>query len=50
MKVRVLAALTALTALALAGGAPPITLDSLGSDPPRVDISTYVQHINLLTS
>jgi hypothetical protein len=48
LKVRVL---TALTALALAATAPPITLDYLGSDkPPIVDVQTWVQHVNILTS
>ncbi|MFC5835206.1 hypothetical protein [Nonomuraea insulae] len=48
MKVRVL---TAIAVLALAYGAPPALLDALGSgDPPLVDVHTYVQHINVLTS
>ncbi|MFG1708980.1 hypothetical protein ACFLIM_37875 [Nonomuraea sp. M3C6] len=51
MKVRVL---TAVAALALAAAAPPITLDSLGSlasnDPPLVEVQTWIQHINVLTS
>ncbi|GAA3562126.1 hypothetical protein GCM10022419_048510 [Nonomuraea rosea] len=48
MKVRVL---TALTALALAATAPPITLDYLGSEkPPIVDVQAWVQHVNILTS
>ncbi|MEV0160787.1 hypothetical protein ACGFJC_11675 [Nonomuraea fuscirosea] len=48
MKVRVL---TAVAALALAAGLPPSILDELGKgNPPLVDIQTYVQHINVLTS
>ncbi|MFB4271792.1 hypothetical protein [Nonomuraea sp. GTA35] len=48
MKVRVL---TAVAALALAGGAPPLQLDSLGSGgPPLLNVETMVQHVNLLTS
>ncbi|GAA1667531.1 hypothetical protein GCM10009733_076340 [Nonomuraea maheshkhaliensis] len=48
MKVRVL---TAAAALALVAGAPPFILDELGtSDRQLVDIQTYIQHINVLTS
>lgn len=48
MKVRVL---TAIAVLALAFGAPPAILDTLGaSDPPLVEVQTWVQHINVLTS
>ncbi|MFC7583934.1 hypothetical protein ACFQYP_09340 [Nonomuraea antimicrobica] len=47
MKVRVL---TAVAALALAAGAPPILLDGLVGGPPLVDVQTFVQHINVLTS
>lgn len=48
MKARVL---TAVAALALAAGAPPVILDNLGSiDPPLIEIQNYVQHFNILTS
>jgi hypothetical protein len=60
LKARVL---TALAALTLAAGAPPIAVDSLRSSEspidlnrlgegqaPIVDVQTYVQHFNILTS
>ncbi|UBU10114.1 hypothetical protein [Nonomuraea gerenzanensis] len=48
MKVRVL---IAAAALALAGGAPPLHLDSLGSgEPSLVQVETMIQHVNVLTS
>jgi hypothetical protein len=47
--------LIAVATLALAGGAPPIILDSLpalngGGQAPLVEVQTWVQHINALTS
>ncbi|WP_188187949.1 hypothetical protein [Nonomuraea sp. SYSU D8015] len=49
MKARVL---TAVATLALASATlPPLVLDQLGSNgPPLVDVQTFVQHINVLTS
>lgn len=48
MKVRVL---TAVTALVLASGAPPILVETLGAlDPPLIEMQTFIQHINVLTS
>ncbi|MGN9842746.1 hypothetical protein ACTMTI_31940 [Nonomuraea sp. H19] len=49
MKIRVL---TAVAAFALAAAAaPPIALDQLGAGgSPLVDVQTWVQHVNLLTS
>ncbi|MGW0805865.1 hypothetical protein [Nonomuraea sp. NPDC002799] len=49
MKARIL---TALAVLALAAAtAPPIALDRLGSgDPPLIDVQTWIQHVNVLTS
>ncbi|MFB4275633.1 MULTISPECIES: hypothetical protein [unclassified Nonomuraea] len=48
MKVR---ALAVFATLALAGGAPPLILDGLGTnEPPLVEVQTWVQHINVLTS
>ncbi|WP_211267442.1 hypothetical protein [Nonomuraea candida] len=55
-------ALTALAAMVLATGAPPILLEALdsghtpilgslnGGGPPLVDVQTMVQHVNVLTS
>jgi hypothetical protein len=48
LKARVL---LAVAALAMAFGTPPIVLDTLGSlDPPLIEMHTFVQHINILTS
>ncbi|MFI7703641.1 hypothetical protein [Nonomuraea sp. NPDC049480] len=49
MKARVM---TAVAALALASAAaPPFVLDQLGSgSTPFVDVQTFVQHFNVLTS
>ncbi|MEQ4719233.1 hypothetical protein [Nonomuraea sp. B19D2] len=47
MKARVL---TAVAAFALAGAAPLVTLHHLSGGPPIVEVVTWVQHINILTS
>ncbi|SEG91166.1 hypothetical protein SAMN05444920_107206 [Nonomuraea solani] len=47
MKIRVL---IAAGVLALAAGAPPLVLDKLGEGTPVVNVESYVQHINVLTS
>ncbi|MFI7637224.1 hypothetical protein [Nonomuraea sp. NPDC049400] len=47
MKARVL---TAVAALALAGAVPLVTLDHHAGGPPIVEVVTWIQHINVLTS
>ncbi|WP_153264020.1 hypothetical protein [Nonomuraea phyllanthi] len=46
MKARVLTA----AALALAAAALPVSLDRLTGGPPLVQVETWVQHINVMTS